>query len=406
MSQTGVMPLTALTYYRPVRRSVRPPVRDYDLLEQANRLSEEGQPAAALGKVFQHLFPQRTIPDLAEENFKFVQGSSRVTVKLDGDELSVRVPLVKLPAGGTQVAALRHVLSVISSTGQLHQPRIHGDDLYLEFRDKLSRLHPAKMLEVLRRMPYEADTQDDWLIGQFQAQPLERAEIRPLDDSELGRAEEIWRAHFSEVEDLSKESQRKRSVWFLNEVTAYTMNRIVFALPLSGYLGARLAEAGSTFNDGNEDPLKRESSLGKFVKEMKLVPKEELQKSVGHAEYALPPVADGAPNVIADHFGESRYMETIDGLRRQGQSLDAALGLIGSFNYMLARYAWPEPIEEALKSALEEASQKPFREAAHLLFDHARALVEGLGAAGEEDEEEEEDAEEGEEEEAGEEEQS
>jgi hypothetical protein len=404
------MPLNTLTYYRPVRRSVRPPRRDYDLLEQANQLAAEGQQAAALGKVFEHLFPNRTIPDLTVENFKFVQGSSRVTVKLDGDELSVRVPLVKLPAGGTQVAALRHILSVISSTGQLHQPRIIGDDIYLEFRDKQSRLHPAKMLEVLRRMPYEADMQDDWLIGQFQALPLERADIRPLDESELGRADEIWRAHWSEVEDLSKESQRKRSVWFLNEVTAYAMNRIVFALPLSGFLGARLAEAGSTFNDGNEDPLKRESTLGKFVKEMKLVPKEELQKSVGHAEYALPPVADGAPNVLGDHFGESRYMETIDQLRRQGQSIDAALGLTGSFNFMLARYAWPDPIEGALKSALEEASGKPFREAAHLLFDQARALVEALGAeaASDEEESDDEDDEDSEEEDtdAGEEEQS
>jgi hypothetical protein len=95
------------------------------------------------------------------------------------------VPLVRLTPTGNAVAALRYALTTISGSGQLYQPRLRGDDLYLEFRDKLTRMHPAKVLEVLRRMPVEADRCDDWLVGQFGAQPLERAAIEPLTEDEL-----------------------------------------------------------------------------------------------------------------------------------------------------------------------------------------------------------------------------
>jgi hypothetical protein len=99
------------------------------------------------------------------------------------------VPLVRLPPTGNAVAALRYALTTISGSGQLYQPRLRGDELYLEFRDKLTRMHPAKVLEVLRRMPVEADRCDDWLVGLFGAEPLERAAIEPLTEDELTRAE-------------------------------------------------------------------------------------------------------------------------------------------------------------------------------------------------------------------------
>jgi hypothetical protein len=385
------MPISSLTYDTPVRRSARPSNPDYDRLEAAVALHDEGRPLESLTKVFEHLFPNETLPDLAKETFSFTQGSSRVSTRIEDDHVSITVPLVRLPTGGSAVAALRHVLTRISSSGQLYQPRLRGDDIHLEFRDRLTRMHPAKVLEVLRRMPVEADDTDDWLIGQFGALPLERAPIADLDDAEAKRSEAIWQKHWNDVEELLRECQRKRSLFFLNELTAYALHRLAFVLPLTGFLTSRIDENASTFNDCDEDPLKRESSLAKCVKEMRAVSAEELRKSLGHATYAISPHNDGTPAVLSNYIGPGNYIDTIDKLRSSGKPMDAALALVSTYNFLLARFSWPEEMEKDLKAGLEEASGKSWKEIATVLFEHAKSLAEKYEDEEEEEEEEDED---------------
>ena len=95
------MAISSLTYSPPVRRDARPPRPDYELLEAAGTLADEGKPLEAVIKVYQHLFPSQAVTDLATQPFSFVQGSSRVTSKIEGDDLVISVPLVKLPTGGS-----------------------------------------------------------------------------------------------------------------------------------------------------------------------------------------------------------------------------------------------------------------------------------------------------------------
>jgi hypothetical protein len=386
------MTITSLSYEAPVRRSTKRETLDYEKLELSSNLADEGRPLEALVKVFEHFFPDRPAPDFAKDVFTFDQGSSRVTTKIEDDHVVISVPLVRLPAGGGAVAALRTILTRISSTGQLYQPRLRGDDVYLEYKDRLSRFHPAKVVEVLRRMPSEADDNDDFLIGQFSAQPLHRVPIAPLDPSELARCEAIWRRHWNDVDELLKECQRKRSVWFLNEVTAYAFYRVRFALPLCGFLSCGLDESAGIFNDSDEEPLKREASLAKCVKAMLAVSGDDLAKSLGHATYAISPLEEGTPQRLG-MIGPGNYMQTIDSLRSSGKPLDAALALVGSYNFLLARYFWDEPIETALKDGLGRASGKPWREAAALLFDDAKELFAKYGKSDDEEDDDDDDEE-------------
>jgi hypothetical protein len=373
------MTISAITYAPPVRHGTRPPRRDYALLDAAAELYEQGQHAESLAKVFAHLFPDAKLGDLATEPFAFTQGSSRVTVRVEGGELVATVPLVKLPTGGAAIAALRFVLTKLSANGQLHQPRLRGDDIYLEFRDKVSRLHPAKVLEMLRHMPSHADANDDWLIGQFGAVPLERAEVGTLGDDEVARCEAIWRQHWGDVEALLAECQRKRSLFFLNELTAYALHRVTFALPMCGFVIAKLREAAGTFNDTHEDPTKRETSLAKCIKDMKAITADELRKDLGHATFAISPLTDGTAHVLAEFFSPGNYMDTIDKYRKTDKAMDATVALVSTYTFLLSRYAWPEDLELAIEAALAKASGKPWREAADSLFHDARELIAKFG---------------------------
>ncbi len=369
------MAISSLTCPPPVRRSDRASRPDFEVLEAAIELYREGNAAESLRRTFAHLFPDRDVPDLQREAFTFGQGSSRVTVSIEDGSLWVRVPLVRLTDSSLTTAALRFVLSRISATGQLYQPCLRGDDVVLEFSDRITRLHPHKVREVLREMPVDADANDDWMVTEFQCEPLGREPIDELTEEEQQRTEEIWRTHWSEVDELVKESQRRRSMFFLNEVTAYAVHHLQHAIPLTGYWWSRISAAADTFNDGNYDPTTREAALSKCTKEMKAVGAESLRDSLGHARYAISPHADGTPKVLSTNVGSGDYLDMIIRLHNGGRYMEAALGLIGTYNYLLARFSWPPEIEALLLQGLAMADGTPWRDATSALLKHNEVVL-------------------------------
>jgi hypothetical protein len=243
------------------------------------------------------------------------------------------------------------------------------------------------MLEVLRRMPVSADYYDDWLIGEFKAQPLHRVELEPVSADELARSTQIWHTHWTEIEELFKECQRKRSLFFLNELTAYALHRVRFALPLNGFLAAKLVESANTFNDTNEQPDKREASLAKCIRDMKAVTDDALAKELAHGTYAISPLADGTGKVISGYFRGGNYVDTIDQYRKSDKAIDAALALVCTYTFLLARYSWSEAIDAAIEDGLGKASGKPWREAADVLFHHAKDVLVAKFCGDEDDDE-------------------
>ncbi|MFO0617644.1 MAG: hypothetical protein U0414_33930 [Polyangiaceae bacterium] len=374
------MAIGSLVCPKPVRRPHRAVNLDYAVRDAAVDLFTAGDFEAAVVKVFEHLFSRApSIPELREGGFQFVQGSSRVTVTLDADLLSVRVPLVTLPDGGTTTAALRYMLTRICGSGQLHQPRLRGDDVHLEFKERLENLHPIKLLEVLRRMPTEADKADDWMSVQFGAKALESEPPEPLAPEELERSLEIWRAHWHQVDELLKEGQRKRSIFFLNEVTSLARYGIRYWLPLTGYLPGRLQESSAVYCDSDVEPFKREAALTKCIKEMRALSREALEQNLGHARYAISPVSEGTPRVISEYLGPGNYMETISRLRSSGKAMDAALALVSTMVYVAGEFSWAPEVGALFEEILGEASERPFGEAAALLSRGAKTLVERFG---------------------------
>jgi hypothetical protein len=198
------------------------------------------------------------------------------------------------------------------------------------------------------------------------------------------------------MDELLKESHKKRSMFFLNELTAYALSRVRFALPLCGFVGGQLTESSDTFNDTDQEPLKRETALGKCIKEMKAVSDEVLRQNLGHVEHAFSPLDEGKPAVLSNYFepGDDSYMDAIDDLRHTGKSSEASLALIGTYYFLLANFYWPEPIEAEIKKGLELMSGKSWREVATVLFDHARELADKFGGPDDEEEEDEDDEEE------------
>jgi hypothetical protein len=368
------MPIASLVCPKPIRLPTPLKELDHARLDRANALHDAGQFLESAREVLSYALGE-DVPALSEAPVSFVQGSARMTLRLEGDLVHSCVPMVRLRGDGNPTALLRFMLSRASGSGQLHQPRLRGDELTFEYSERLERLQPTKLLELVRRMPVEADNTDDWLVAEFGAEPLDPAPIKPLDDAEADAALSAWRIHWTQVDELLKEAQRKRSMFFLNEVTSWAFNHVRFAFPLVGALSQRLVESAHVFNDAELDPVKRESSLNKCLGEMSAISDADLIRNLGHAHYSISPLAEGTNEVLTSCLGDGEFMTTIQRLRAAGRSMEAAVALIGAYNFLLARYAWPEPVEVSLAVALFDASERPWREAASVLFASSKEIA-------------------------------
>jgi hypothetical protein len=105
------------------------------------------------------------------------------------------------------------------------------------------------------------------------------------------------------------------------------------------------------------------------------VTRDQLHASLGHATYAISPLAEGTAKVLGSYFAGGNYIETIDRYRQSDKQIDAALALICTYNFLLARYTWPAEVEGVLEDGLTKSSGKPWREAADVMWHHAHELV-------------------------------
>lgn len=378
------MAITSLSCPAPIRRLFHATKTDYELLEQAIAAHEAGDARTALSLSLRHLFTDLELGDPFEGPVSFVQGSSRVTLRVEGDDVEVKVPLVQLTDDSVTTAALRFLLSRVAGSGQLYQPQLEGDAVYLVYRDRLKRLHPYKVKEVLRQMPFDADRYDDWMVAEFKCASLDREPLEALSVDERTAAQSVWEVHWREVEELFKEAQRRRSMWFLNELTAFAIYRIRHALPITGYVWCRIDDAGDTFNDTQIDPSQREAALIKCIREMRNLSSEDLDGSLGHGRYALSPFAEGTVDVLENHIGDGPYLDTVTRLHNGGRYMEAALALVGTYHFLLGRFSWPPELERRLLEGLARVSDKPWREASSTLLHHRHAVLDD----GEDEEEE------------------
>lgn len=364
------MPLSSLPFTPPIRRRITVAPRDYDRRDEAVTRYEAGQHLEAIHETLAYLLPELAPLDLTQAPLVFVQGTARVRVRLADGQLVISTALVRLRPGAQATAPLRHALSRLSATGQMFQPRLRDGVLTLEFSDRLSLLHPLKLIEVLQRLPSESDHNDGWLTQRFEVDEADREPLAALDGEELSRALGIWASHWQAAEQLLLESRRRRSLRFLDAIGSWAINQIRYALPLHGSVRTSLAEAADEFTDKNEAPDRRESALARCCREMQRVNENTLRGCLGHASYAINPLQEGTPALIGSMLG-GQHLQAAGAMRSSGRYLEAALELVADYLYLLAEHSWPDAIDRRLQLALAEVAGKPWRELATLLWQHA-----------------------------------
>lgn len=377
------MSIASLTLPAPIARRAPVAPRDYACRDRAIDLFDAQQYQDAVRQTLVYLLPGFEVPDLTLEALCLVQGSARVRARIEDGGLVLTTALAALTPDSQDTALLRFVLSRLSSTGQMFQPRLRENTITLEFRDRLSLLHPQKLIEVLQRLPMEAARNDAWLIAEFAVETPDREPIAPLEPEEFERALAVWHAHWSAIDELMRESRRRRSLRMLDALGSIAANQVFYALPLFGPLRARLNEYANDFTDKDAHPNKRDGALSKCLKEMRQVDAAALCPCLGHARYAINPLQEGTPSTLTSMLGSGQRMQATGEMRATGRALEAALELLADYLYLLAQHSWPIEVENSLRAGLDAASNMPWRDCADVLWNHANATVRAFGSHGE-----------------------
>ena len=369
----------------PVRRAPLFIARDHVRRDHAIHLFERGELHAALNETLAYLMPAAEPPDLLQQPLCLVQGSARVRLHLDGDHLQCRAALARLTPDSNTTAALRYLLSRLTATGQLFQPRLTGDVITLEYRDRLELMHPLKLIELLQRLASEALEHDDWMVDSFAVEREDREPLTPLAADELERALALWDRHWQVVETMLERLRRHRSMALLNALGGYANYQIDYALPIHGELRARLHEASGFYCDEEEHPSQRLTALAECVKEMRQYPRDALPQQLAHARYALAPLREGTPAQLTAVLGGHKREQTVGELNASGRAFESALQQLVDYLYLLAEYSWPDPIAASLREALDRADGRAPREAEEILRNHALSLVHQFGRRNDEE---------------------
>jgi hypothetical protein len=391
------MAIASIALPQPIRARQEFPRRDFALRDQAITEFEAGAHLDALHHALRYMLPEQSQAlDLRAQALCVIHGSARVRVELQGDDLCIRAAIARIDPERSQVpAALRYFLSNASGTGQLFQARLSAgensaretasgelqDLIYLEYRDPLRMSHPHKVIEVLGRMPVEADRFDGWIVDQFSLDPYDREPLQFLSEAEKANACSLWQSHWAAIEELQNESRRRRSVRFLNFLASFASSYIGYCLPVSGRLRSDLAEASDVYNNRDETPDKRDNALAKHVKAMRALSDAELLANLQHARYAFNPLYEGTISLLNQVLGAGQSMQSTGDARASGRALEAAFELITNYAYLLSYHSWPAEIEQSLREALDAVSEKPWREAAEFLWTHAAATVKRFGVS-------------------------
>jgi hypothetical protein len=364
------------------RRPIPFSPRDHVRRERAIELYERGEHYQAIDEAIGYLLlPDQPRPDLMNAPLCLVQGTARVHLRIDDGRLSVRAALGRLVPETSATAALRHFLTSVSGTGQLFQPRLRDGVVSLEFEERLTLLHPYKLIELLQRLAEAACNADSWLVEDFGMQSVDREALELLDDTDADQAVTIWNAHWAAVEAMVDEVRRHRSAGLLNRVADYAYSQILYALPLNGALPETLHDANQIYADRDEQPAKRLAILAKSVQDARALPEADLRASLGHVGYAINPISEGNASLLAKVLSGTQREQAIADHHAAGRVFESALYQAVDYLYLLAWFVWPPAVEAALREALDQASGRPLREAADVMRTRALAILRAHGVA-------------------------
>jgi len=306
--------------------------------------------------------------DLSE--FAIPHGSLTVYLTIKDNMWKVEAPFLKLPEKGS-IPLMRQVAELNFGTLILSQIFARNGELHFEYSAPLELCEPYKVYAVFQEICNNADYYDDFFIEKFGAERLAKMQVQQFTPEQLATANKKFHEYLKEALDYCAFFEDRRLYDYALDALCIGLMKIDYFMAPQGFLRNQIEKSiGDMFakKSMNELLADAKTNYAKFT---------AMDEAQLFTSLYIPEVFISAKS-RADVQGVQNRMKN-DYVRGKDQYAgNDFMGATSTFMFaiydVLYRYNIPPSLYKIFQNALTQASAKPFKESAEILYNAATLI--------------------------------
>lgn len=303
--------------------------------------------------------------------FTVPHGSIVVEIEITNQLLKIKAPFLKV--GNThKIPVFRRIAEINFSPLNLAQIKYNNDELDFYYETPLHLCEPYKIYYVLEEICHKADNYDDEFKEAFDVTSLHEPKITPYSENEL---ETIWNKFNSFLEEAYAYFDyfdKERLSYFNWDIINITLKKMDYCMSPQGKLRTDIER--EIINLRSEDSINIRIQKGKqFLQFLRSMTREQFLENFYIAETFIPIKSRSEIDHLKKNLEHTLKIANDEIIK--SDHIGATFTLLLSFYDMLYYNMVPKEVYLKTQSTLEEAANKPWKEAAAILFKGMTAIM-------------------------------
>lgn len=306
--------------------------------------------------------------------FSIPHGSIVVNLKLDNDKLYINAPFLSLPEKN-RIPLLRQVAGLNMNNMDLAQIALKNGKLHFEYSCPIALINPWKIYNVLEEICRTGDKYDDEFATKFGAERIYEPKVTPYDAQTVDAAYGVIQLSCEEALEAVKYFEGARKYGFAWNIIATTLRKVLYYAHPQGQLLNDLNKA--VWEHDREDiPLPEVVAQGRsFIEKLQKMTKEQAAEDLYFVETFVPAKRRSILKNIQENF-EGTFNRAAGSLEQEDYM---ACCMMITYNFYNLYYYnnVQDDINNLVVTAMVQASAKPWEEAAPILYEAMKNIMEG-----------------------------
>jgi hypothetical protein len=309
-----------------------------------------------------------------QTEFNVPHGSVIVNIKIEGDQLNVKVPFLKL-AEKNNIPILRRIAEINFSPLNLATIVLEGNELFFKYSTPMQQCEPWKMYYVFREICINADNYDDEFIQKFGAIRFQEPNVTEFSNE---KKEEIWSTYqflLSETKEYCDYFESKRQEGYLWDALLQLFLNIDYYIAPQGALRTEIEDVVSFMQNRNYS-LQEKNEKGKnLYKKFQNIAHDDFNSNLYISDLFIPIKYSASLENVRETF--TNQYETAKKEMSNSDYMGATLSIRYIFLYEFYYSFAPDDVVETMTAALEQSSSKSWDEAAKILWAAMEKIMTG-----------------------------
>lgn len=304
-------------------------------------------------------------------SYKIPHGSTYINIEITEEVFEVTAPFLNIDTA-KKVPVLRQVSQLNFSPLTITNIELIDGQLYFKFSCKLNECEPYKIYDVLKEICINADNYDDEFIHKFGAKHIQMPNIIPYSAEQKEAAWNLVQLYIKEALQGYEQLEDKRLANYLFDILIITLLKIDYCCAPQGNLRVQLEKTISKLTS-TDDYYQRMNSGKEFLLKLQAYNKESLGESLYSIDIFVPyknrSTLENIRNTLKYAY------ETSEKEIKAEDYLGAIFTLQHHILYLLYNNTVELAITQLFVNAMIDASEKPVKEAASILFSAVQKLM-------------------------------